>query len=51
METVTTTTGPPSPPSTVPGAHQDGADLWGLLLAVALIVACIAAVRLIFRHR
>ena len=35
----------------VPGAHQDPADLWGILLAVAVIAAAIGFVRVVFRSR
>ena len=35
----------------VPGAHQDGADLWGILLALILIGGAVVAVRAGFRSK
>lgn len=35
----------------VPGAHQDGADLYGIVVAFVVIAVCVAAVRVLFRSR
>jgi hypothetical protein len=42
-----------APPTTqvVPGAHQDPADLVGIVVALVIIVGAIALVRLFFRSR
>jgi hypothetical protein len=47
----TTTVGAAPSTQVVPGAHQDGADLYGIVLALVIIVGVIGAVRLIFRRR
>lgn len=47
----TTTVGAPPTTQVVPGAHQDGADLYGIVLALIVIVGVIGAVRLVFRRR
>jgi hypothetical protein len=41
---------PGTPSGQIPGAHQDGADLYGIVLAFLVIAVAITAVRLIFRH-
>lgn len=47
----TATVGAPRSTQVVPGAHQDGADLYGIVLALIVIVGIIGAVRLVFRRR
>ena len=64
-ETTTTIPGgpPPTQPATqpgivhldpasrvVPGSHQDGADLWGILVALLVMAVAVVAVRVLFRR-
>ena len=45
-------TASPSPPGNpVPGAHNDPADLWGIAVAIAVMIVAIVIVRLVFRTR
>ncbi|MDQ6782268.1 MAG: hypothetical protein M3063_02235 [Actinomycetota bacterium] len=48
--TSTAVTGQPATTPITPGAHQDGADFYGLFAAIAIIIGAIIVVRVAFRR-
>lgn len=46
-----TITGGPNATANIPGAHNDPADFYGIILGLAAILVAVAATRLIFRTR
>ena len=48
---VITITGGPNATANIPGAHNDPADLYGIVLGLAAILVAIGLTRLIFRTR
>ena len=46
-----TITGGPSVTANIPGPHNDGADFYGIILVLAVIVAAIVLTRVLFGHR